>query len=134
MKNITEKQRLFCQEYIIDLNGKQAAIRAGYSKKSAQEQASRLLSYAKVQQELEKLMLERSGRMCVDADDVISGIKSVIDDATKKGDDDSMKNHTAALKGYELLGKHLAMWTDKKIVDSTIKVSGIQVIGVASKD
>jgi len=130
MGSITEKQRLFCQEYITDLNGKRAAIRAGYSEKSAQEQASRLLSYAKVQRELEKLMQERSKRMQIDADDVIQGIKSIVDNAIQINDDGNMLNPTAALKGYELLGKHLAMWTDKKIVDSTTKVTGFQFIGV----
>ena len=47
MKNeqgLTKKQRLLCREYMIDMNGKLAAIRAGYSPKTAEQQASRLLS------------------------------------------------------------------------------------------
>lgn len=48
--NLTEKQKKFCQEYIIDLNGKQAAIRAGYSEKTAENQASRMLSKVKVRE------------------------------------------------------------------------------------
>lgn len=51
---ITEKQKKFCQEYLKDNNGKQAAIRTGYSKKTAESQASRLLSNAKVQEYLGK--------------------------------------------------------------------------------
>ena len=43
-KTLTTKQRLFVDEYIIDFNGTQAAIRAGYSTRTAQEQSSRLLS------------------------------------------------------------------------------------------
>lgn len=46
---LTEKQKLFCDEYLIDFNGKQAAIRAKYSPDTAENQASRLLSYDKVQ-------------------------------------------------------------------------------------
>ena len=52
---LTPKQAEFCNQYMIDLNGKQAAIRAGYSAKTAENQASRLLSNAKVQQMVSKL-------------------------------------------------------------------------------
>ncbi len=44
VRPLTPQQKLFAAEYLKDLNGTQAAIRAGYSKKTAQEQASRLLS------------------------------------------------------------------------------------------
>lgn len=46
--NLNPKQKLFVAEYLKDKNGKQAAIRAGYSRKTAEVQASRLLSVAKV--------------------------------------------------------------------------------------
>jgi phage terminase small subunit len=48
--DLTDKQRLFCDEYLIDLNATQAAIRAGYSPKTADQQASRLLTNVKVQE------------------------------------------------------------------------------------
>lgn len=47
--NLTPKQRLFCLEYLKDFNGTQAAVRAGYSKKTANEQASRLLANVNIQ-------------------------------------------------------------------------------------
>ena len=46
---MTDKQARFCEEYMIDLNATQAAIRAGYSPKTAQEQSARLLSNVMVQ-------------------------------------------------------------------------------------
>lgn len=49
--SINLPQERFCQEYIKDLNGAQAAIRAGYSAKSAKETASRMLSYPAVREE-----------------------------------------------------------------------------------
>ena len=49
IKKLTDKQRRFVEEYLIDLNATQGAIRAGYSKKTAQEQSSRLLSNVMVQ-------------------------------------------------------------------------------------
>ena len=52
---LTPKQKRFCQEYLLDYNAKQAAIRSGYSVSTAQEQSSRLLSYPKVQRELTRM-------------------------------------------------------------------------------
>jgi phage terminase small subunit len=51
---LTPKQQRFVSEYLIDLNGKQAAVRAGYSPKSAEFQASKLLADSKVSQEVAK--------------------------------------------------------------------------------
>lgn len=53
--NLTNKQAEFCRQYLIDFNGKQAAIRAGYSEKSAKVTSSRLLTNANVQQYLTSL-------------------------------------------------------------------------------
>ncbi len=68
---LTEKQRMFCREYIVDLNGAQAAIRAGYSEAAAKEQASRLLTNANVQTFVQELMTDRVGRIEVRADDIL---------------------------------------------------------------
>jgi phage terminase small subunit len=55
MNDLSEKQKSFCREFIKDFNGKQAAIRAGYSIKTANEQASRLLTKVHVQSYIESL-------------------------------------------------------------------------------
>ena len=44
MNKLTDKQRKFCDEYLVDLNATQAAIRVGYSEKTASEQSSRLFT------------------------------------------------------------------------------------------
>src|SRR4051794_11457661 len=59
---LTPKQQRFVEEYVVDLNGKHAAIRAGYSATSAEGQASRLLSDAKVQQAVSALQGQRAER------------------------------------------------------------------------
>lgn len=64
---LNAKQELFCQEYLIDLNATQAAIRAGYSQKTAQEQSSRLLSNVMVQELISKLKSERIEEVGIDA-------------------------------------------------------------------
>jgi phage terminase small subunit len=54
-KGLTLKQKRFCKEYVIDFNAAQAAIRAGFSKKTAKSIASRLLTNVNVQNEIDKL-------------------------------------------------------------------------------
>ncbi|HEN3462667.1 TPA: terminase small subunit [Yersinia enterocolitica] len=71
MKQLTPKQELFCREYLKDLNATQAAIRAGYSEKTAQVQSSRLLSNVMVQQRVSELAAERNIRVGIDADYVL---------------------------------------------------------------
>jgi len=55
MSELNEKQKAFCREYIIDNNATQAAIRAGYSKRSAEACASRLLTKDKIKEHVEEL-------------------------------------------------------------------------------
>ena len=67
----TPKQRAFVQEYLKDLNGTQAAVRAGYSSRTANEQASRLLANVNIQEAVAKAKAERSNRTQRDADWVL---------------------------------------------------------------
>ncbi|MCE3202483.1 terminase small subunit [Paenibacillus sonchi] len=68
---LTPKQKLFVKEYLVDLNAKQAAIRAGYSVKTAEQQASRLLSNVKVQEAIQKGMDKRAAKVEVTAEMVL---------------------------------------------------------------
>ena len=63
---LTAKQEIFCKEYLIDLNGTQAAIRAGYSEKTAEQQASRMLLNVKVQNRVSELKEVRNAQLDVD--------------------------------------------------------------------
>ncbi|RAK21128.1 phage terminase small subunit [Anoxybacillus vitaminiphilus] len=71
MRKLTEKQKRFVEEYLIDLNGTQAAIRAGYSPKTAAEQASRLLKNVKVRAYIDERMAELSKRTGVNQERVL---------------------------------------------------------------
>ena len=71
MEKLTIKQQRFVDEYLIDLNATQAAIRAGYSAKTADQQGSRMLANVKVQQAVSKAMAERSKRTGVNQDRVV---------------------------------------------------------------
>ena len=68
---LTEKQQRFVDEYLIDLNATQAAIRAGYSAKTADVQGSRMLANCKVQQAISIAMAERSKRTGINQDRVV---------------------------------------------------------------
>lgn len=71
MAKLTEKQQRFVDEYLIDLNATQAAIRAGYSVKTADVQGSRMLGNVKVQQAISEAMAERSKRTGVNQDRIV---------------------------------------------------------------
>lgn len=68
---LTEKQQRFCEEYLIDLNATQAAIRAGYSPRTANEQGARLLANVSISKAIAQAMAERSRRTGVSADRVV---------------------------------------------------------------
>jgi len=69
---LTDKQRRFVEEYLVDLNATQAAIRAGYSANTAASQGERLLRNAEIRTAIERAQAERSQRTRVTADRVIA--------------------------------------------------------------
>jgi phage terminase small subunit len=68
---LNPKQQRFTQEYLIDLNATQAAIRAGYAVRTARQQGSRLLTNAAVMEVIQTAKAERSDRIKIDADYVL---------------------------------------------------------------
>lgn len=74
---LNPKQEMFCKEYIKDLNARQAAIRAGYSERTAQQQSSRLCSNVKVQERIQELKRERSNAVKVDAEYVLRRLQEI---------------------------------------------------------
>jgi phage terminase small subunit len=77
MDELSPKAKIFCEEYIKDFNGKQAAIRAGYSDKTANEQASRLLTNVNVQLYLGKIKQSISDKNEGLAQQVIDELKKL---------------------------------------------------------
>lgn len=65
------KQERFCSEYIVDLNGAQAAIRAGYSQKTAKEQAHRLLNTPAIKRQIDDAKLAQQKRTEISADTIL---------------------------------------------------------------
>jgi phage terminase small subunit len=70
--SLSPKQKKFCREYLVDHNGSQAAIRAGYSPKAAKEQASRLLTNANIKDFIAKLSKPMEMDLAVTAHKVLN--------------------------------------------------------------
>ena len=68
---LTAKQKRFVEEYLIDLNATQAAIRAGYSPKTAEQEGYKLVQKSSVSEEISKAIAERSKRTGISQDRVI---------------------------------------------------------------
>ena len=74
---LTEKQKRFVEEYLIDLNATQAAIRAGYSPKTANEQGARLLVNVSIQKAISRAMTARSNRTNISQDRVVNELAKI---------------------------------------------------------
>ncbi|CAI3798633.1 hypothetical protein GLGCALEP_02135 [Pseudomonas sp. MM221] len=74
---MTVKRHRFVAEYLVDLNATQAAIRAGYAKKGAKDQAYALMQIPEVAQAIEKAMGDRSKRLKVDSDYVLQRLVEI---------------------------------------------------------
>ena len=124
---MTPKQAAFVDEYLIDLNATQAAIRAGYSEKTAEFQASRLLKNVKIEKMLSIRMKARERRTAITHDKVLEDIERIKQDAMQlvpdKDGNMTMANHSAALKAAELQGRHLGMFNYKIEVGGTISIT-----------
>lgn len=74
---LTPKQARFVKEYLVDLNAKQAAIRAGYTVKTAESQGSRLLAYAKVSKAVQEAQAKRLNKLEITAERVLAELARI---------------------------------------------------------
>jgi phage terminase small subunit len=127
------KRQKFVDEYVKDCNGTQAAIRAGYSKKSAQVQSAQLLSIPIVKQAVEEKQAEIAKKNELTAEWVISKAKKVIERSLQEEPVyDHEGNPTGIYKfdaagangALKILAKYLGM--DK----STVKHEGANGLGI----
>lgn len=129
---LNDKQKMFCLEYIKDLNSTQAAIRSGYSEKTANRIGSENLTKLDIQAEIQRLMDSRAKKVTITAENILESILDIRDTCATKyalthkvtGEKlgESMVDIQGALKANELLGKHLKLFTDKVEVDGTVNI------------
>lgn len=147
---MTEKQKLFCEEYLISLNATQAAIKAGYSKKTANRIASENLSKLDIQEYIQKRLKEKEDALIAKQDEVLKTLTAVMrrekpetvvvtckarkshyDDKGKKVIDEAEQPMCVEIptkvsdvnKAAEMLGKYYALFTDKLNVDGDMDYS-----------
>ena len=118
---LTEKERIFADEYIKTTNATQSAIKAGYAENSASVTGSKMLRKPKVRQYIDTVMNERSENTIATADEVLEYLTKVMNGEEKDafGLDASIADRT---KAAELLGKRHMLFTDKVKLDAEIEI------------
>lgn len=118
---LTEKERIFADEYIKTTNATQSAIKAGYAENSASVTGSKMLRKPKVRQYIDTVMNERSKNTIATADEVLEYLTRVMCGEEKDafGLDVSVADRT---KAAELLGKRHMLFTDKVKLDAEIEI------------
>lgn len=137
---LTKKQEMFVEEYIIDLNATQAAIRAGYSKKTAGQIGEQNLKKLEIQQAINEKLAEKKEKLIMKQDEILERLTQqgrreatdyqvVITEkpvTNEKGDVVAIEKlpeivevptqNKDVIKALETLGKYYVMWTDKQEV------------------
>ena len=101
---LNDKQRRFCEEYVIDFNGTRAAIEAGYSKNSAKEIASENLTKPNIQKFISDIQNKKSEQLNITFEDVISGVHDIALNGLARDND--------KLKAYDQLSKMLGFYSE----------------------
>lgn len=129
---LTEKQKIFCDEYIISLNATQAAIKAGYAEKTAYAIGAENLRKPKIQSYISERMEQKESSLIATQDEVLQYLTSVLRGESQTTDTvlvgmgdgyqevqevEKKPSEKDRLKAAELLGKRYGLYTDKISAD-----------------
>lgn len=132
MAKMTAKMQRFCDEYLIDLNATQAAIRAGYSEKTARTIAAENLTKPDIQAYISERMAEKDAQLIADQDEVLKYLTKVLrgqsqsevivvegcgDGCSEARTMQKAPDEKERLRAAELLGKRYGLYTDKVEAD-----------------
>ena len=138
-KKLTAKQQRFCDEYLIDLNATQAAIRAGYSEKAARQIATENMAKPSIKKYIDERMAEKEKSLIADQDEVLKYLTAVLrgegqeEVVVVEGQGDGYSKAAIVsrdicpkdrLKAAELLGKRYSLFKDSVKLDVTPVVIG----------
>lgn len=116
---LTLKQRRFIEEYLIDFNATQAAIRAGYSEKTAYSVGHENLSKPEIKSEIDRLTAQMTEKAIVTKEMVLQGL---LDEARMY---DEGASHSARVSAWAHLGKHLGIFMDKVELSGKVEVTSL---------
>lgn len=131
MKPLTDKQKRFADEYLIDLNATQAAIRAGYSEKTARSIAQENLTKPDIQAYLAEKQKKLEEENSISVSWVLNELKDTYERCRQKVailDDEGNETGEwrfeppSSIKCLELLGKHIGMFKEKLEVTGNIEL------------
>ena len=129
MAELTDKQRKFVSEYLVDLNATQAAIRAGFSERTAGSMAQKLVAKSHIQEAIKAAQAQREKRTLVTVDYVVSSLREVAERCLQKSPVTNAKgkqvqdeqgrdvwkfDSAGANRALELLGKHVNAFGERK--------------------
>lgn len=129
---LTAMRERFVDEYLVDLNATQAAIRAGYSPKTAYSMGQRLLKDVEVQAAIQEARARREKRTEITQDRVV---QEIADNAFRQASDaqDSEFKHSSKTKYLDMLCKHLGVY-DKSMQVEITDGSGVVLMPEVSDD
>ncbi|QZY77447.1 terminase small subunit [Limosilactobacillus fermentum] len=128
-QRLTQKQQRFVDEYIISGNATQAAIKAGYSKKTAKQMGTENLAKPIIKAELDRRNAEIQSAKTMDMQEVMERLaamgrgETTEETVTNKGEViETATRNADKLKAMELIGKRFGAWTDKKEISGTLDI------------
>lgn len=136
---MTEKQKRFCDEYLKDLNATQAAVRAGYSPKTAKQIGQRMLTFVDLKSYIDDQLELLHNQKTADAQEILEYLTSVmrgehteqtlqlVGDGVQKITDIDV-SEKERMKAAEMLGKYHALWTERTQVEGVAQVQIIDDI------
>lgn len=129
MEGLTDKQKRFCEEYIIDLNATQASIRAGYSKDTANVQGAQNLSKLSIQEYISQLQQSKSEELNITQNKVLQelckiafgDVKNYFDDMGRLIDINELENQVSASIKSVTVQQEKSQAQGEVFIESTIK-------------
>lgn len=116
---LTTKQKRFVEEYLIDFNATQAAIRAGYSEKTSYSIGQENLKKPEIKNEIDRLTNVMTEKAIVTKEMVLQGL---LDEARCN---DEGSSHSARVSAWAHLGKHLNIFTEKVELSGKIEIASL---------
>lgn len=138
-REITAKQKRFCQEYVIDSNATQAAIRAGYSKRTARSQGQRLLTNVDIENYISKLQEDIQERNKITIDECVGFLANMArvdiadfyaDNGQLKSIHDIPKESRQAIAELSVFEEYQGVGKDRELIGFTKKVKTTDRKGV----